>query len=102
MHDPAPSDEWQGEKLREHRAALEVRRARQATAGRLFVAAAVLTLAASFALRLPESWWIPAVGALAALALVFRLANWKCPACGERLSGRTAADRCPGCGAPLD
>ena len=62
----------------------------------------VATLFAGIAFRLPESWWVPAVGALAALALVFRLANWKCPTCGERLGGRTRPSHCPGCGGPLD
>jgi tRNA(Ile2) C34 agmatinyltransferase TiaS len=94
--------EWQGERLRAHREALEVRRARQATATRVFAAALVATLFAGVALRLPESWWVPAIGGLAALALVFRLANWKCPSCGERLGGRGAGTRCPGCGAPTD
>jgi apolipoprotein N-acyltransferase len=102
MEHPTPSDEWQGERLHAYREALEARRVRQVMAGRLFVAALVLTLATSVALRLPESWWIPAVGGFAALAMVFRLANWKCPSCGERISGRAAGASCLGCGAPLD
>ncbi|MFN8093307.1 MAG: hypothetical protein U0599_13995 [Vicinamibacteria bacterium] len=84
------ADEWTGERLRVHREALAARRANQATATRAFAAALVATLFAGVAFRLPESWWVPAVGALAALALVFRLANWKCPTCGERLGGGRA------------
>ncbi len=100
--DEAEADEWTGERLRVHREALAARRANQAAATRFFAGALVAALFGGIAFRLPESWWIPAVGGLAALALVFRLANWKCPTCGERLGGRSAAARCPGCGGPLD
>jgi rubrerythrin len=95
-------EEWRGERLRAHREALEVRRARQATATRVFAAALAAALLAGVGFRLPESWWVPAIGGIAALALVFRLANWKCPSCGERLGGRGSSTRCPGCGAPID
>jgi hypothetical protein len=95
-------DEWRGETLRAHRAALEARRVRQVRAGRLFAAALAVTVAAGVVLRLPESWWVPAVGAFALLAVLFRLANWKCPSCGERLPSRRPRARCVGCGAPLD
>lgn len=94
-------DEWQGEKLRAYRGALEARRLRQVTAGRLFAAALALTVASGVLFRLPEPWWVPAVGALALLAIAFRLVNWKCPNCGERLSSRRPGARCVGCGAPL-
>ena len=100
--DEPEADEWTGERLRVHREALAAQRANQATATRAFAAALVATLFAGVAFRLPESWWVPAVGALAALALVFRPANWKCPTCGERLGGRTGPSHCPGCGGPLD
>jgi len=102
MQEVTPSDEWRGERLRAYRDALEARRDRQAWADRVFVAAVVLALVAGVALRLPDSWWVPAVGASAALALIFRLVNWKCPHCGERLSSRRPGARCIGCGAPLE
>jgi hypothetical protein len=98
---PEP-DPWQGERLRAHREALETRRARQVTAGRLFAAALGLTVTAGVLLHAPESWWVPAVGAFALVAVLFRLANWKCPSCGERLGSRRPHARCPGCGAPID
>jgi len=100
--EPPEPDEWQGERLRAHREALEIRRARQVTAGRLFAAVLALTVAAGVLLRAPESWWVPAVGAFALVAVLFRLANWKCPSCGERLGSREPHARCPGCGAPID
>jgi hypothetical protein len=96
------ADEWQGEKLRRHREALAARQARQVQAGRLFAGALAATVAAGVVFRLPESWWVPAVGAFALLAVLFRLANWKCPSCGERLSSRRPGSRCLGCGAPLE
>lgn len=95
-------DEWHGEKLRAYREALEARRVRQVRAGRLFAAALAVTVGAGVLLRVPDSWWVPAVGAFALLAVLFRLANWKCPTCGERLSSRRPGSRCVGCGAPLD
>ena len=98
---PEP-DEWQGEKLRAYREGLELRRVRQLQAGRVFAAVLVVTVAAGVLLRAPESWWVPAVGAAALLAVLFRLVNWKCPNCGERLSSRRPGSRCLGCGAPLD
>jgi hypothetical protein len=96
------SDEWQGERLSSYRLALDARGERQVWAGRIFVAALVLTLFTGILLGLPESWWVPAAGAVSALALVFRLVNWKCPNCGERLAARRPGSRCTGCGAPLD
>lgn len=94
--------EWQGEKLRRHREALAARQARQVQAGRLFAAALGATVAAGVVFRLSESWWVPAVGAFALLAVLFRLVNWKCPSCGERLPSRRPGSRCLGCGAPLE
>jgi hypothetical protein len=95
-------DQWQGERLRDHRRALEARRVRQVRAGRLFAAALGVTVAAGVVFRVPESWWVPAVGGFALLAVLFRLVNWKCPSCGEPLSSRRPRSRCVGCGAPLE
>lgn len=95
-------DEWQGEKLRRYREALAARQARQVQAGRIFAAALALTVVAGVVFHLSESWWVPAVGAFALLAVLFRLVNWKCPNCGERLSSRRPGNRCLGCGAPLE
>lgn len=100
--DTAPPERWQGEELRAYREALHARLARQVQAGRLFAAALALTVAGGVVFRVPESWWVPAVGALALFAVVFRLVNWKCPSCGERLSSRRPRSRCVGCGAPLE
>jgi len=62
----------------------------------------ILLVAGGVLLRVPPSWWVPAVGAAALLGTVFRLVNWKCPNCGERLPTRRSPDACPGCGAPLE
>ena len=35
-------------------------------------------------------------------ALFFRLANWKCPNCGEGLPTRRSRPTCLGCGLPLE
>ena len=86
---------------RTHRLAAAERRDRP-RAGRWFALAVIALVAAGVALRAPESWWVPAVGAAALLGLAFRLANWKCPNCGERLPTRGSAGHCHGCGAPLD
>ncbi len=94
--------DWTADERRAYRAALDARRQRQLRAGRLFGAALIALVALGVLLRLPESWWVPAAGALAALGLLFRLANWKCPHCGERLPTRGSLARCLGCGAPLD
>ena len=78
------------------------RRERQVRAGRGFAIVVIVMVAAGVVFRAPESWWVPAVGAAALLGLVFRLVNWKCPNCGERLPTRGSLARCLGCGAPLD
>ena len=75
---------------------------RQQLAGRLFALALIAVVAAGVLLRVPESWWVSAVGALALMGVAFRLVNWKCPRCGERLPTRGSQSRCLGCGAPLD
>ncbi len=95
-------DQWPPERRREFRLALERRRARQVQASRLLAFVLILTVAAGVLLRLPQSWWVPAVGAIALLGAGFRLANWKCPNCGERLPSRRPRSICLGCGAPLD
>ena len=52
--------------------------------------------------RLDPAYWIPAVGIVALGALFFRLANWKCPNCGEGLPTRRSRPTCLGCGLPLE
>jgi TRAP-type mannitol/chloroaromatic compound transport system permease large subunit len=94
-------EEWSDERRRAFRAALGARRERQVRAGRLFGIVLIVLVAGAVLLRVPESAWMPAVGALAILALGYRLVNWKCPSCGERLPTRRGSI-CPGCGAPLD
>lgn len=95
-------EQWRGERLRSYREALDTRRRRQVRAGQLFAAALAVIAGAGVVFRAPESWWVPAVGGCALLAVLFRLVNWKCPNCGERLASRRPGARCPGCGAPLD
>lgn len=97
-NEPTPMTD---EQRRAFRAALAARRERLAYAGRAVALALIGLVAAAVLLRLPESWWVPAVGFVALAGLVFRLANWKCPACGERLPTR-GGRVCPGCGASLD
>jgi len=95
---PAPETD---EDRRAFRRALAARRERLTNAGRLFALALCGLVAAAVLLRLPEAWWVPAVGFVAIAGIVFRLANWKCPACGERLPTR-GGRHCRGCGAPID
>lgn len=106
--DPADVDatrgdkEWTAEQRREFRQALEVRRRRQIRGGQIVAGTLIGIVAAGVLLRLAPDWWVPAVGIVALAGLVFRLANWKCPACGERLPTRGAGKVCPGCGLPLE
>jgi rubrerythrin len=95
-------ENWSDERRRAFRLAVDLRRARQARAGRGFAVIVIALVAAGVAFKAPESWWVPAVGATALLGMLFRLVNWKCPNCGERLPTRGGLDHCPGCGAPLD
>jgi hypothetical protein len=99
---PDEPQNWSDERRRAYRRVVAERRERQARAGRWFALAVIALVAAGVALRAPESWWVPGVGATALLGLVFRLANWKCPNCGERLPTRGTLAHCHGCGAPLD
>jgi len=94
-------EDWSDERRRGFREALRVKRERQLRAGQLFGIALIVVVAAAVALRVPESAWIPAVGAVALLGIGYRLANWNCPSCGERLPSRRGSV-CPGCGAPLE
>jgi hypothetical protein len=98
----APADEWTPERRRAFREAIEKRRLRLFRASQVIALLLIATVAAGVALRLPESWWMPAVGAIALFGIVFRLADWKCPNCGERLRTRRASSVCLGCGAPLE
>ena len=94
-------DEWSDERRREYRLAVAARGDRQQRVGRGFAIVLFVLVAASVVLRVPAAWWVPAVGAAALLGLGFRLVNWKCPNCGERLPTRGPLARCHGCGAPL-
>ncbi len=99
--DAAPA-EWTPEQRRAFREALAQRRRRLLRASQLVALALVATVAGGVLLRLPESWWVPAVGAIALFGVVFRLVDWKCPNCGERLRTRRSSSVCLGCGAPLE
>jgi rubrerythrin len=101
MNEPDQPEEWNGERRRELRQAVEERRRRQTLAATVFAGAALAAVASGVLLRVPEEGWMPAAGIVALAAVVFRLVNWKCPACGERLPTRRAPDACPGCGLPL-
>jgi hypothetical protein len=101
MTDPDSPETWTDERRRAFREALRARRERQVRTGRAFGLALILVVTAGVLLRLPEAWWVPAVGAVALGGLAYRLVNWKCPSCGERLPTR-GGRACRGCGAPLD
>jgi hypothetical protein len=65
-------------------------------------AVVIAIVGAGVLLRLPPDWWVPAVGVVALATLVFRMTNWRCPACGEGLPLRGPARVCRGCGLPLE
>ncbi len=94
--------EWTPERRREFLRALEERRQRLLRVSRLSALLLLATVAAGVVLRLPEAWWMPIVGAVALFGIGFRLVDWKCPNCGERLRTRRASSVCLGCGAPLE
>ena len=102
MGDEDTPGEWSDERRRELRRALGERRRRTRVGGQLFAGVLVALVAAGVLLRLSADWWVPAVGIVALAAFVFRLANWKCPACGEGLPTRGSGRTCHGCGLPLD
>ena len=81
---------------------MDVRRRRQILSGQIFAGALIALVAGGVLLRVDPGYWIPAVGVVALVALFFRLTNWKCPACGERLPTRRSSATCLGCGLPLE
>jgi hypothetical protein len=99
--DAAPA-EWTEEQRRAFFEALAERRLRLLRTSRGIALLLIATVGAGVVLRLPASWWMPAVGAIAVIGTAFRLVDWKCPNCGERLRTRRASSVCLGCGAPLD
>jgi hypothetical protein len=101
MTEAAFPEDWTAERRQAFREALRERRQRQVRAGQLFGLLLMALVAAAVLLRLPEAWWVPAAGAVALAGLAYRLVNWKCPSCGERLPTRGGSG-CRGCGAPLD
>ena len=101
MAEPDFPEDWTDERRRGFREALRARHERQVRAGKAFALALIVLVAAGVLLRLPEGWWAPAVGAVALGGLAYRLVNWKCPGCGERLPTR-GGRICRGCGAPLE
>lgn len=102
MDEAQPPEEWSADRRRELRLALEARRRRQVRGGQIIAGTLIVIVATGVLLRLEPDWWIPAVGIVALAGLVFRLANWKCPACGEGLPTRGSGKACPGCGLPLE
>ena len=101
MADREAPEGWTDERRHAFREALRARQERQLRAGRALAVALAAIVAAGVLLRLPETWWMPAVGAVALAGLVYRMVNWTCPSCGERLPTRRGSV-CPGCGTPLD
>jgi hypothetical protein len=83
------------------REALAARRLVVVRGSQACAVALVGIVAAGVVLRLPPAWWVPVVGFVALAGLVFRMLNWTCPACGERLPTR-GGRVCLGCGAAID
>jgi hypothetical protein len=94
--------EWTEEQRRDFARDLAVRRRRQILGSKVFIGILAAIVAVGVLLRLDPEYWIPAVGVVALAALVFRLTNWKCPACGEGLPTRSSRSICLGCGLPLE
>ena len=94
--------EWTEEQRRDFGRALAVRRRRQILGSKVFIGTLTAIVAGGVLFRLDPEYWIPAVGVVAVAALVFRLTNWKCPACGEALPTRSSRSICLGCGLPLE
>ena len=101
MDEHQPPNEWSPEERRGFRRAFDERRRRQTRAGQLFAGILIVLVSLGVLLRVSPGWWVPAVGLVALAGLVFRLTNWKCPACGEGLPTRGSGRICPGCGLPL-
>jgi rubrerythrin len=101
--DEAPLEErWTAEERRALRRSLETSRDRQVRGGRIIAGVLIAIVATGVLLRVAAEWWVPVVGIVALAGLVFRLVNWKCPSCGERLPTRGSGRVCPGCGLPLE
>lgn len=98
MDEHEPPIEWTSEEQRAFRRAFDERRRRQMRAGQVFAAVLIALVSLGVLLRVSPTWWVPTVGVVAAAGLVFRLTNWKCPACGEGLPTRRSGRACPGCG----
>lgn len=102
MDEADPPNEWTPEEQRAFRRVYDRRRLRQARVGQVLVGLLIAVVALGVLLRIAPSWWVPAVGLVAAAGVVFRLTNWKCPACDEVLPTRGAGRTCPGCGLRLE
>ena len=89
------------EERRAFRAALAARRERVAMASRAFAPGAVRHGRRGGAAAPTGQLVGAAIGFVAFAGLLFRLANWKCSACGERLPTR-GGRVCRGCGAAID
>jgi hypothetical protein len=101
MTSPAEDPQPEGARPGAFREALAARRQRVVRGSQACAVTLIGLVAAGVVLRLPPAWWMPAVGFVALAGLVFRLLNWTCPACGERLPTR-GGRACPGCGATID
>jgi hypothetical protein len=102
MAEPTPSPVPGGVDRESVRRESRARRERVTCAGRTIGLLLIGVVGAGVLLRIPEDWWVPAAGAVALAGLVFRLAHWKCPACGAALGTRGPLHECPACGSPLE
>ena len=94
--------DWTSEEQKAFRRAFNEQRRRQTRVGQVFTGVLLALVSLGVLLRVSPSWWVPAVGLVAAAGLVFRLTSWKCPACGEGLPTRGAGRACAGCGLALE